>query len=140
MEILVALDDSVFSEKVLRWAVQEARLHGARLTCVTIVEGLAQIEQLLPDMAGLARMALVSEAEKIAARNQGLARAEGVDMQALVIDAPTAAEGILDEARRIGADLIVLGSHGRKGIRRFVMGTVASRVMRHAPCTVAVVR
>ena len=140
MEILVALDDSVFSEKVLRWAVKEAKLHGARLTSVTVVEGLMQIEELLPDMAGLARMALVSEAEKIAGRNKGYALAEGVDMDALVVCAQTAAEGILDEAKRIGADLVVLGSHGRKGIRRFVMGTVASRVMRHSPCTVAVVR
>jgi universal stress protein A len=47
---------------------------------------------------------------------------------------------ILNVAEEIGADLVVLGTHGRTGIDRFVMGSVAERVIRKAPCSVLVVR
>jgi nucleotide-binding universal stress UspA family protein len=50
------------------------------------------------------------------------------------------AEEILEEARVWPADLIVLGSHGHGGLRSLVLGSVASRVMHHAQCSVEVVR
>lgn len=49
-------------------------------------------------------------------------------------------EALLDEARREGADLIVVGSHGRTGLTKIVMGSVASHVVTHAPCSVLVVK
>jgi nucleotide-binding universal stress UspA family protein len=49
-------------------------------------------------------------------------------------------EALLDEAKREGADLIVLGSHGRTGLRKLVMGSVATHVVTHAPCSVLVVK
>lgn len=48
--------------------------------------------------------------------------------------------GIIDEARRWKADLVVLGSHGRHGLDRLLLGSVAEAVFRHAPCSVEVVR
>jgi nucleotide-binding universal stress UspA family protein len=48
--------------------------------------------------------------------------------------------GILDIAAEWRADLIVLGSHGRKGLRRFLLGSIAESVARHAQCSVLVVR
>jgi len=48
--------------------------------------------------------------------------------------------GILDAAREWRADLIVLGSRGEKGLRRFLLGSVAEFVARHAPCSVLIVR
>ena len=47
---------------------------------------------------------------------------------------------ILDAAAELGADLIVLGSHGRKGVQRFLLGSVAENVARHAQCSVEIVR
>ena len=47
---------------------------------------------------------------------------------------------ILDHATRWGADIIVLGSHGRKGFEHFLMGSVSESVVRHAPCSVEIVR
>lgn len=47
---------------------------------------------------------------------------------------------IVDEARKWRADLIVLGSHGRTGITRLLLGSVAQSVVSHAPCSVEVVR
>jgi nucleotide-binding universal stress UspA family protein len=48
--------------------------------------------------------------------------------------------GIVDEARRWNADLIVMGSHGRSGFDRLLLGSVAEGVLRHAPCSVEIVR
>ncbi|MDX2029034.1 MAG: universal stress protein [Blastocatellia bacterium] len=47
---------------------------------------------------------------------------------------------ILDEARHWGADLIVLGSHGYRGLQRFLLGSVSHTVATHAPCSVEIVR
>jgi len=47
---------------------------------------------------------------------------------------------IVDEAERWGADLVILGSHGRTGVKRWLMGSVAEYVVRHAPCSVEVAR
>jgi len=47
---------------------------------------------------------------------------------------------IIDEAEKWKADLIVLGSHGRKALDRFLMGSVSDAVARHAPCSVEIVR
>jgi nucleotide-binding universal stress UspA family protein len=47
---------------------------------------------------------------------------------------------ILDTAAKWHADLIVIGSHGRKGLDRFLLGSVSEAVARHAPCSVQIVR
>ncbi|MFN0109387.1 MAG: universal stress protein [Blastocatellia bacterium] len=47
---------------------------------------------------------------------------------------------ILDEAKKWGADLIVLGSHGYRGLQRFLLGSVSHAVTTHAPCSVEIVR
>jgi len=51
-----------------------------------------------------------------------------------------AAQGLADVAKDVGADLIVVGSHGRRGIRRFLLGSVAEVTARHAPCSTLVAR
>jgi nucleotide-binding universal stress UspA family protein len=51
-----------------------------------------------------------------------------------------AKEVILDEAERWGADLIVVGSHGHHGLRRFLLGSVSRAVASHARCSVEIVR
>jgi nucleotide-binding universal stress UspA family protein len=51
-----------------------------------------------------------------------------------------AADGLVDRAAEIGADLIVVGSHGRRGVRRFMLGSVAEVTVRHAGCSVLVAR
>ena len=50
------------------------------------------------------------------------------------------ADEIVNTAGSIGADLIVVGTHGRTGFRRAVIGSVAERVVRNAPCTVVCVK
>ena len=51
-----------------------------------------------------------------------------------------AKEAILEEAQKWAADLILVGSHGRRGFRRFLLGSVSEAVAMNAPCSVVVVR
>ena len=57
-----------------------------------------------------------------------------------VIEEGEAAAAICKEAADLGADVIVVGSHGRTGVKRFFLGSVSERVVRHAPCPVLVFR
>lgn len=60
-------------------------------------------------------------------------------VQSLVV-AGMASSAIIEAARKLGADLIVIGTHGRTGFSRFMIGSVAERVVRTAPCPVLTVR
>ena len=55
------------------------------------------------------------------------------------IEEGDAADAICREAKKVGADAIVVGSHGRTGLKRLFLGSVSERVVRHAPCPVLVV-
>jgi nucleotide-binding universal stress UspA family protein len=67
------------------------------------------------------------------------APAEGVQLERRLEEGDPAAE-IVRVAKEIGADLIVMGTHGRTGLGRLLMGSVAERVLRQAPCPVLTVR
>ena len=67
------------------------------------------------------------------------ARKEGVEARALLLTG-FADEAIIEAAKQQGADLIVMGTHGRRGAARLFLGSVASRVIATAPCPVMTVR
>ena len=87
--------------------------------------------------ATAAELAKVAQAqlERVAA-----GRFEGLDVKAEVIRQPAAWLGICDYAADAQADLVILGTHGRTGVERLLIGSTAERVTRHAPCPVLVVR
>jgi nucleotide-binding universal stress UspA family protein len=66
-------------------------------------------------------------------------RAAGLNVST-VVEEGDPKTNIIDHAAHWHADLIVLGSHGRKGIDRFLLGSVSEAVVRHAPCSVEIVR
>ncbi|HTJ45438.1 MAG TPA: universal stress protein [Kofleriaceae bacterium] len=66
-------------------------------------------------------------------------RATGVAIEMETSEAP-AADALIDRAESLGAELIVVGSHGHRGVRRLVLGSVAEATVRHAPCSVLVAR
>ncbi len=70
----------------------------------------------------------------------GARRDEGVRVLSAHLTRPSVAEGILEYAATHDIDLIVMGTHGRRGIRRLLMGSVAENVVRHASCPVLTVR
>jgi len=67
-------------------------------------------------------------------------RAEGVEATVAVDICSRVDAAILDQARKVGADLIIMGTHGRTGLARAVIGSVADRVLRHSEIPVLLVR
>ncbi|MCB9592888.1 MAG: universal stress protein [Sandaracinaceae bacterium] len=65
---------------------------------------------------------------------------EGANVEAVVVHAPSPPQAICAFAGVQGASLIVIATHGRTGLSHFLMGSVSERVIRHAPCSVLVVR
>jgi nucleotide-binding universal stress UspA family protein len=110
-----------------------AKEGSARLFIVSSVE---RILDLSPEY----ELELVGKAQAQLRHAAAKAEKAGVDFTTEVVDAEYAFEGIVNQAVKIGADLIVLGSYGRTGLRRLLMGSTTERVIGHAPCSVLVVR
>lgn len=66
--------------------------------------------------------------------------AAGIEVTASIVEAHAVYKGILETASQVGADLIVMGSHGRRGLERLILGSVTARVLAHAHLPILVVR
>jgi nucleotide-binding universal stress UspA family protein len=136
--ILVAFDFSPIAERALAWAADLQRTSGGPpLRMVHAITsrppGTADItlDMLLPnenELGGL-EVSMREAAHRVGAE----AQAE------VVIAASGLGDIILDVAKREAVDLIVMGTHGRTGVKRAVLGSVAEHVMRHADCPVVAV-
>jgi universal stress protein A len=139
--VLFAADFSEDAPRVGERAREIARKYGARLSMIHVVEdvniGLSGGYELLPVLPNLPDEALLREAR--AALGE-LAQRHGTgDAEKWVVNAPSTKEGILEVAREHGADLIVVGSHGRHGLA-LLLGSTANALLHGAPCDVLAVR
>ncbi len=140
-KILVATDFSEPSDAARRMAVELARRLGAELEIVHVEEPLpayAFAEGPLPDLPRL-QEEVRSWAERELEQQAKEARDAGVPVTTAIL-VGTPANAIVETARTDGADLIVVGSHGRTGLERVLLGSVAERIVRNAPCPVLTVR
>jgi nucleotide-binding universal stress UspA family protein len=141
--ILLATDGSAASEHAARLAVQLARENGAKLTALYVVDPYPYLG--IGEANPLGFQAYMSAAAQHAAEAHGkiLALCQGepvVDCQPRRAEDVAAASGILQSASQVGADLIVVGSHGRSGVARLMLGSVASKVVAESPVPVLVAR
>jgi len=144
--IVVGVDGSEPSHEALRWAVAEARLRDARVVAVHVWAFVPPTPigdpGMLPMPAGDYPGQL--EAERAAAQaelDEALAAAfpDGAPSQVEArLAEGDASEALVEEAA--GADLLVVGSHGRSGIASALLGSVSRHVVSHAPCPVVVVK
>jgi universal stress protein A len=134
--ILVPTDFSEVSQKALEFAVPIAKQFGARITMVHVIEPL-QYSALtyVPMDQGFPIQHFEEELNALAKR-----MIEPELLKEVLVRAGPAFEEITNVARDCEADLIVITTHGRTGIRHVVMGSTAERTVRHAPCPVLVVR
>lgn len=137
--ILCPYDGSEFSRRALEHATALGRFYGAGLTLLHVYTGAPigpEADQLTRDKALFPqeRKRIVAWLADIGAP----ARAAGVAVDARVVEGAPAAE-ILRVARGEAADLVVLGTHGRSGFDRLLLGSVTEKVLRHAPCPVLTV-
>lgn len=142
--ILLATDGSPASEHAAALAVGLARAHGARLTALYVVDpypymgiGEANPMGFQAYMSAALDHASTAQAKVAELCSQGGSR---VDVQPRVVENVGASAGIVQTATEQGADLIVLGSHGRSGIARLMLGSVAARVVAESTVPVLVAR
>ena len=138
--ILVATDFSQTSEHALEYARALATSFGGTLHLLHVVPdpviASAWSEAYAYDLTGLGERLRLDAERQLAEKVQTI-RDVVVTTEALV-GRPAAIIGLTAAER--GADLIVMGTHGRSGVTHFIMGSVAERVVRSAPCPVLTVR
>ena len=135
--VVLATDLSPTSEAATTAALDLASSIGARLLAVSVVDpGSLRV----PGGRYLARVDQVrAERERFAQELVTRGRSMGVLVDFLVWEGDPG-EAIIDAAQAEGADMIVVGSHGRGAVGRFLIGSVSDHVVRNASCPVLVVR
>ena len=143
MRILLAIDDSKFSEAAAETVIEQALPHDTEVRILHVLESppllvareLGGYEPALQNALEFQKQ----HAEALVAKVAEFLRARGLKVTA-ALEMGDPKSKILDVAEEWHADLIVLGSHGRKGLNRFLMGSVSDAVARHACCSVEIVR
>jgi nucleotide-binding universal stress UspA family protein len=141
-QILVPVDGSQTALAALRHAVEVARAFQAELFVVHVID--------IYPFLGVGADSAVGQAEYLSAANANaegalraavdIVEAAGVACESATVEGHAAEEGILQAAGTSGADLIVMGSHGRRGIEKLLLGSVTQRVLQNARVPVMVVR
>ena len=142
MKILLAVDGSEASDAAIDEVRQRPRPKGSTVRVLSVVQ---QYMPSAPDVV-LASMTFEEIRARLSEEAEQLTRAAAERVAAPSIMVETDVRqgdprtAILDAADEWKADLIVVGSHGRTGLQRLVMGSVAQSVVAHARCSVEVVR
>ena len=136
--IVVATDGSAAADKAVDAACARARAAGAELVIANVSERFCPVGVTELDPAVFEDYAR-RESEAILAAASARARAAGVSARALR-ETGEPADTLVALVKREGADEVFVASHGRHGLARLAMGSVSSRVVEWAPCTVTVVK
>jgi nucleotide-binding universal stress UspA family protein len=142
--ILVPVDGSPTANRGLREAIGFAKAQKARLQLVHVVD---VHNAMLTGLSGGAAVtdiaaALEERGRRLLESAAALVRKSGLACETVLLETLTgpAAEPIVRQARKWHADLIVIGTHGRRGLKRLVMGSDAEQIVRNAPAPVMLVR
>lgn len=137
-KILMAHDGSKPSDKALKKAIEMAVVFNASLTVLSIVPELYMTE--LSDLDRQRVMNAMTEETKASMERIRAALAGKSIETKTIVRQGVPAEKIIETAQKMKTDLIVVGSHGRHGARKFLLGSVSSRVVDYATCPVLVVK
>jgi len=143
MKILLAIDDSKFSEAATKAVIARALPKDTEVRVLHVVEPPTLL--VARDM-GVSDPALeavwegeTKRAQDLVARTAETLRSHGMKVTTSVQQGDPKSM-IIDASEELHADLIVLGSHGRNALDRFLMGSVSEAIVRHARCSVEIVR
>jgi nucleotide-binding universal stress UspA family protein len=132
--VLVATDFSPVSDSALRVAVEIARRYGSKLWMTNVISP-AESASVPPEYWGSSQQMIEEAAERQLQELGG--KLQDVPHEAL-LEHGGIAETIAGEVERLGVDLVVLGTHGREGFDRLMMGSVAEEVLRRVLCPVLI--
>lgn len=143
-KILVPVDFSECSKPALGYAGRVARAVSGEISLLHVSEVPEFVPRVLPGEGFLDRQGLAEVVERRAREELGtfVRDAEQLDIPiaSAILASGVPSHAIVETARRERSDLLVLGTHGRTGFSHVMLGSVAERVVRHAPCPVLTVR
>ena len=137
-KVLIAVDSGPVAVGAAETGVELARALGAEVAFICVVDASLAYAGDTGTPAGELIAAARLDAQRLltAVRQRLSPQSSALEF----IQVGGSSEEIIKAAEAWGADLIVIGSHGRTGVQRVFFGSVAEAVMRHAPCPVVVVR
>jgi len=142
--ILIALDGSETSKRALAEALRMAQLTGARLCVAHVIDAVEPFGMGLTYVPIELLAAYREDAKKLLEAARADAKAAGVICETELLEVQDVTDSVASClhrcASRIGAQLVVLGTHGRRGVRRTWLGSVAEEFVRGAECPVLLVR
>ena len=143
--ILISTDGSEMARKGVDHGLDLARAIGAKVTVVTVTEIVMTYMSEGTEAGGLSYYHQIVDIQRAAAQNllaevEGRAREMGVDVETVCVEQDSAAEAIVETAEQRNCDVIVIASHGRRGLTRVMLGSVAWKVLTLSSIPVLVVR
>ena len=133
--ILVAVDGSENSEFALEQAFSMANTCNSKLYAITVIDIYPKQIEGTPG----AKEQMQTEAEAVLKKVRARAKKKNISVETAFHWGRHPHEVILNECKEKGVDLIVLGSHGRTGLKKFFMGSVAQKVVGYSRCPVMIV-
>jgi nucleotide-binding universal stress UspA family protein len=137
--ILIPTDGSGLSEQAIQHGIALAKAVGARVTAVTITEPF-YVSAFEPDMVEHYKKHVAALATKHLDVAKNAAGASNVPCEVVRLEHEHAYQAIIDAAQSRGCDVIVMASHGRRGLSAIVLGSETVKVLTHSPIPVVVVR
>ncbi len=137
-KILVAHDGSKASDKALKAGVEMALRFESSITVLSIVPELYLTELNDVDRQRI-MTALTDETQKALDKVRSTLSAKSIEAKTIMRQGQ-AAEKILETAKKMKVDLLVVGSHGRHGTKKFLLGSVSAKVVDYSTCPVLVVK
>ena len=140
--ILVGFDDSEVARRALDEALELAKESAAAVRVIHAVDVmLLSTGEVYMDLEAYRRERMAA-GQEVLERAKAMAQQQAVEVETALIEVEGTqfSNAIIAEARRWGAELIVLGTHGRGAMAHLLMGSVAERVVRHSPMPVLLVK
>ena len=143
--ILVATDGSTLSKKAVNSAISLAALCGAELVAIKVVPRYPQsyFEGSIPlsvDDVKRVEKQWAEDGQAVVDAVKKTAAAKGVTVKAVTVKSDLVSDALISAATKYKADLIVMASHGRKGIKRLLLGSETQHVLTHSHIPVLVLR
>ena len=143
--ILVATDGSKLSTKAVTSAIELAANLGAELVALKVIPRYPQsyFEGSIPlsaDDVARVEQQWADDGRKVVDEVQAMGEARGIKVKAILAKSDVVSDALIAAAKKHKADLIVMASHGRKGVKRLLLGSETQQVLTHSEIPVLVLR
>ena len=141
-KILIPVVKSDYNDKIISYAIILAKGSGASITAIHVLDksAIGGVGDVFGRRVDEYENELRKRSQELLAEVQQVIEKQGIKTSIEIIGNKSVAQGIIDYARKTGADVIVIGTKGLTGVGKFLMGSVASAVIDHAHCPVVAIR